>query len=160
MTTSSSGVGNFGFGIGPYGFGTPAVAPTPGGLVNRGVNAQQYGSLALSLAQETKGQYIFDSYGRRTGMPDVAHMAILALRTELGSCIVQGLGNRFKDTAKITESFEGDQRNRVEEALSDLVGRKLITIDAVFVDGADGKPAVTRITLTDLSSKNPVDLAI
>lgn len=160
MTTPGTGAGNSGFGTGPYGFGTPAVAPTPGGAVNRDPSGHQLGSLAISTDPATKGQYVFDSFGRRQGMPDTHHLVILAVKTELGTCCVQDLGNEFAEVRKITDAFESEQSVRVRKCLASLVTRKLVQIDAIVVQPGDGKPATTRVHLTDLTSMTPIDLAI
>jgi hypothetical protein len=146
----------------PYGFGTPAVAPFPGGSVNRSVaTGRQLGSLALSIqVGVSAGQYIFDEFGRRTGMPDAQHMVILALRTIKGSSVDPELGQNFGEIRKITDSFQQDMQSRVEEALAALVAQKLIRLDAVVTNPARGMPASTRIFLSDLTTETALEFAI
>lgn len=160
MSSPDLGVGISPLGVGAYGFGTPAVAPVPGGKVNRDSRGLQLGSLAISLEPGTKGQYVFDEFGRRKGMSDSQHMVILALTEVLGKCIVKDLGARFFETRKIYESFEQDQKQRVNEALAALVARKLIAIDSITVDPGDGSPGETHVILTDLTTQTPINVTI
>lgn len=148
------------YGIGPYGLGTPPTAPTPGGLVNRDASGVQQGSVAISLDNASKGQYVFDAYGRRLGSGNVRHMATLALSTVRGSSCVPDLGERFSEIRKIEDSFEKEQAARITEALSSMVERKIITIDAITVDPGQGHPASTRVRLTDLTQNIPIDLVL
>lgn len=154
------GVGPSPLGGAPYGFGTPAEAPIPGGAINRGADGRQYGSPAISLDPQTRGQYVFDEFGRRKGTPDVRHMVTLALATVRGSCVVTTLGHRFREVRKITESYPQEQQTRVEEALDELLRRKLISINSVTVEPRNGAPAVTRVSITDLSNGTVIDQLI
>lgn len=158
--TNNLGAGVSPVGVGPYGFGTPATAPEPGGAVNRIANGTQEGSLAISLDQGTRGQYVFDSSGRRVGTGNVRHMVILAIATVRGTCCVLDLGNRFSETRKIYDSFVEEQRARLTEALANLVSRKLITIDSIKVEPRNGAPAQTHVLLTDLTTNRPIDLIL
>lgn len=154
------GAGISPLGTQPYGFGTPATAPTPGGLVNRIPNGTQDGSVAISLDNATKGQYVYDEFGRRKGMGNVSQMVILAVTMIRGSSCVLDLGNRFAETRKIYESFVEEQKSRVGEALSGLVSRGLITIDSITVEPKRGQPADTRVLLTDLTTNLPIDIVL
>lgn len=154
------GAGPSPLGVAAYGYGTPAEAPVPGGLINRGSDGKQYGSPALSLETGTRGQYVFDEFGRRTGMQDVRHMIILALSTVRGSCVVQTLGHRFRELRKVTDQYPQEQKTRVEEALEPLVQRKLISIDDITVEPRNGQPAVTRVLVTDLSNGTVIEQLI
>lgn len=158
--SSNIGTGISPMGTQPYGFGTPAVAPTPGGAVNLIPTGVQLGSLALSLDPATRGQYVFDSHGRRIGMSDVSHMVILAMLTVRGSSCVQNLGQRLIEIAKVTPTVGADIRQRVEEALSDLVARGFVRIDSMVSDPRDGHPAQTRVHLTDMTTEQPIDIAV
>jgi hypothetical protein len=158
--TSNTGFGNSPLGVGAYGFGTPATAPTPGGKVNRDATGKQLGSLAISVEQSTRGQYIFDEFGRRTGVPDAHHLAILALTEVKGKCILKTLGNEFFQERKVYENFKESQTQLINDALSDLVTRKVLTIDAITVEPGDGHPSITHVLLTDLTTNTPIDIPI
>lgn len=156
----SLGAGISPMGTGAYGYGTPAVAPTPGGTVNRDSRGNQLGSPAISTTPGTAGQYIFDSFGRRMGMPSVQQLVILATATIKGTCCVADLGNEFFNADKITDSYESDQKARVQECLKDLVQRKLIEINSIFTVKLQDMRVYTRVHITDLTTLNPIDLAI
>jgi hypothetical protein len=172
MVAPNLGTGTSPFGTGAYGYGTAAVAPVPGGLINRDSRGRQQGSLALlqptspggqsyaMTSQSPKIQYVFDEFGRRVGAPDVVHMVILALATVRGTSVDPNIGQRFAEIRKVKDSFQKDMQTRVEEALADLTSRKLIRIDSVTTEPGNGSPAATRVRLTDLSTQHPVDLAV
>lgn len=158
--TDSKGFGVSPLGVGAYGFGTPATTPTPGGKVNKNAAGKQLGSLKISTDLATKGQYVFDEFGRRVGAPDVEHMAILALTEVVGKCIVKDLGNRFFEEDKVYENFQQRQTQRVNDALANLVTRKMLTIDLISVEPGDGHPSVTKVRITDLTTNLPIDLTV
>lgn len=160
MPTLNLGLGVSPLGSGPYGVGTPATAPTPGGAVNRGPFGLQYGSPLISEDPATRGQYVYDEFGRRVGQPDGEHMVTLAMRTKRGSCCVQSLGQRFDEVRKITDSFENEQKAYTQEAFAGLVSRKVVEIVSVKADGRNGMPSKTKIALRDLTNKNPIDRTI
>lgn len=153
------GVGPSPLGVAAYGFGTPVEAPIPGGLVNRSPTGIQHGSPKLSLDPATKGQYVFDEFGRRVGMPNINHMVTLALATVRGSCVVP-IGHRFREIRKVTDAYQQEQKTRVDEAFAPIVGGGFITVDAVLVEPRNGQPAVTRIFMTDVSSGKSFDETI
>lgn len=161
MTTPILGLGLSPLGVGPYGLGTPAVAPTPGGAVYRDDQGVQQNGRAISIARGSSGQYVYDEFGRAKGMPDVHQMLILAAGTVKGSSVSRNLGQRFFEARYITTDFERQQRTRVEEAFKDLVDRGLIRIDAVEVMPGNGEPAVTLVKTTDLlTNRSLPDLRI
>lgn len=154
--TANRGLGTSPLGVGPYGFGTPATTPTPGGGVQRDADGQTQGSLALS----TSGQYVFDAFGRRMGAPDVRHMVTLAALTVKGSSVDPKLGQTFFESRVVSPTFTQDQRARVEACFKDLVDRGLVTIDKISVEPGNGMPSVTRVTLIDQTNKKPIDIII
>lgn len=154
---SGTGAGSSPLGTGAYGFGTPTTAPTPGGAINLDSRGRQLGSPMISLDPATKGQYVFDSFGRRVGEEDVPHLITLASLTLKQSCVVQDLGQRFFETEKITDTFQAEQETRVQEAFGGLVSRGLIRIEKVITDGSTGHPAKTHVILTDLTNNKPID---
>lgn len=158
--SSNLGVGVSPVGSAPYGFGTPAVAPTPGGAVNRLSSGAQTGSPKLSLDFATRGQYVFDEFGRRTGQNDIEHMVTIALGTIRGTCVVKRIGHRFREIRKITDSFEQEMRVRVEEALALLLERDLISIDDISVTPMQGSPALTRVIITDRATGAQIEQLI
>ena len=155
--TSATGAGSSPLGTGAYGLGTPATVPTPGGAVNLDSRGRQLGSPMLSLDPATKGQYVFDSFGRRIGEEDVPHLITLAALTIRQSSTVQDLGQRFFETEKITDNFQAEQEARVNEAFGSLVSRGLIRIDKIIADGKQGHPATTRVIMIDLTTNKTID---
>lgn len=151
MPTDRIGFGASPLGVGPYGLGTNAVTVENGGAINVAANGKQYGSPFLSIDPATKGQYVFDEFGRKTGEQDVRHMVKLCLATVRGTCVVP-IGHKFREVRKVTDAFPQEQRVRVEEALAPVIERGFITLDAVIVDPLQGHPSVTRVFMTDKTS--------
>lgn len=151
------GLGLSPLGVGPYGFGTPATAPLLGGGIYLGPKGEQFNSRAISLDRGTAGQYVYNEFGRARGMPDVQQLVILAAKTELGSSAAQTLGNEFNQVRYVGDSFEQEQRARVEAAFASLVGQGLIRIDSIEVDGGNGLPSKTLVHITDLTTGNPIE---
>jgi hypothetical protein len=160
LTAPVRGLGGSPLGAGPYGWGTIATAPTPGGGIYRGPQGQQYNSRAISVERATLGQYIYDEFGRAVGGPDVQQLVILAAKTDLGSAAVQDLGNTFGETRFVGDDFAAQQTARANETFKDLVDRGLVRIDSIEVDGGGGLPAVTTVHLTDLTTGNPIDVPL
>lgn len=161
MTTPNLGTTYSPFGVAPYGSGTPATAPVPGGSVNRSLTTgRQLGSLALTVDPLAAGQYIFDSFGRRAGMPDAQHMVVLALRTVKGSSVDQDLGQTFAEIRKVTDAFQQDMQSRVQDALSTLIEKKLVRLDAVVAEPGRGQPSFTRVLLTDMTTDTALEFSI
>lgn len=151
-----AGAGNSPLGVGPYGAGTPTTATPPGGSVNRDARGVQLGSVAISLDPGSRGQYVYDEFGRRAGSNDVPHMVTIALGTVRGTCVVADLGHRFREVRKVNEAFPAEISTRVQEALANLVRLNLVKIDAVLIDPNNGAPSGIRVHLTDLTTNAPI----
>jgi hypothetical protein len=172
MTAPAKGTGTSPFGTAAYGYGTPPIAPTPGGSVNRDARGIQQNSVAL-LAPVSPGsnsyamtstspklQYVYDEFGRRVGAPDTVQMILLALGTIKGTSVDATLGQTFGDVRKVTDAFHVDMKARVEDALSDVVAAKLVTIDSITTTPGNGAPARINVQLTDLASNQTLNLSI
>lgn len=144
-----------------YAVGTPALSAfVSGGSVQRVATGSQLGSAAISLDFTTRGQYVYDSFGRKSGSADVAQLLTLALTTRLGTCVVSTLGERFNEISKMTEGFAQDMRGRFDEAVSGIVGRKILQVNSVTISERNGHPAVTHVQATDLTTLNPIELSL
>jgi hypothetical protein len=153
---SNKGLGGSILGGAAYGFGQPAQAPVPTGGIYLDAQGQQHGGRELSLARDTRGQYVYGSDGRARGMIDVHQLVILAARTVLGSSVSPTLGQKFGEVRYVSDTFAQDQRGRVEEAFGELVRAGLIRIDSIEVDPDGGLPARTVVRMTDLTTNQPL----
>lgn len=160
ISTPGTGFGVAPFGVGPYGIGTPAQAPVPSGGINRTVDGKTQGSLAISIVSGTAGQYVFDEFGRRRGMPDAHHMIVLAIKTLRGSCAVEDIGNSFFEVRTITDSFVQEQKVRVYEAFKFAVDNGYVRIDTIDVEPNGGSPALTHVRMTDLIRQVSIEVTI
>jgi hypothetical protein len=151
MTTPSRGLGNAPFGVAAYAYGTPAVAPEIGGRVYRGTDGVVYGSRKLSSTVGSVGQYVYDSFGRAIGAPDVEQLVTIVVLMIRDSSVVKGLGHRFYEARYVTPSYPQEQETRVREAFADLVAKNYVRIDRIKVEGRNGMPAITRVQLHDLT---------
>lgn len=157
MTTPSRGVGVSPVGSAAYGYGTPAVVPTPGGAVYVGDSGVRYGSRKLSRSIGSVGQYEYDSFGRAKGQPDVEHLVTIAALMILDSSAVQGLGQQFFDVRYVTPNIQQEMESRVNAAFASLVGQGIIRIDSITVEPNAGIPTVTHVLMTDLTTGLPLD---
>jgi len=151
-----SGLGVSPLGVSAYGYGTPAVAPTPGGNVYKDRFGVVHGSRNISLVRDTAGQYTYDEFGRAQGMSDTHQLVILASKTILGSSASTALGHRFSEIRYVGDDFAKQMTGRVNEAFKSLVDQGLIRIDSIEVEPGDGRPAKTRVKLTDLFTDLPL----
>jgi hypothetical protein len=157
MTIPARGLGSSPLGLAPYGYGTPAVAPVPGGAIYQDEMGVVRGGRKLSRERTTLGQYVYNDLGRAEGMPDVQQMVTLAVLTIRGSAIAKRLGSRFFEARHVTPNLQQEQEANVTEAFQDLVAKELLRIDEVVVEPRNGMPTITRIRLTDLSTGLALD---
>ncbi len=143
-------------GGGPYGPGQPAQVPVAGGGIYKDVQGKTHGGRQLSLARDTKGQYVYGADGRARGMVDTHQLVILAARTVFGSSVSRTLGQQFSQVRYISDTFEKEQRGRIEQAFGALVRAGLVRIDAIEVEPGSGLPAKTRVRMTDLTTDQPL----
>lgn len=121
------------FGFGPYGVGTPATAPNPGGEAPRGVK----------FLNHITGDYERDSTGAYKRMPRIRQRVVLALGTIYGSATaIPDLGTKYPD--KITESFTSQVKSEVQRALLPMTSAGEIRVDSVTVD----LPQAGRVEVT------------
>jgi hypothetical protein len=160
MTTPIRGLGASPFGVAAYGFGTPAVAPIPGGGIYLDTFGTQHGGRELSLTQGMVGQYVYNDFGRAAGMVDVHQLVILATKTALGSSASQTLGNRFSEVRYVGGDFIQKQTARVTEAYAELVAAGFIRVDSIEVEGGNGMPARTLVKMTDLTTNQQLPAQI
>lgn len=171
MVAPAKGTGVSPFGTSAYGYGTPVQAPIQGGAVYADARGVQQntplllepvatGSQSYALVPGSpKLHYIYNSFGRKIGAPDVVHMATLAMATVRGTSIDPNLGHTFADIRKITDSFENDMRSKVDEVFAEMVDRRLIRVESVTTTPGNGSPALVRVMLTDLTTQEPIELS-
>lgn len=118
-------------GTSPYGVGTPAVAPVPGGAIFIADDGTRTGSRKID---EKTRSYAFNEFGRIVGMKDVRQLVLLAIATTKGSAIISTLGHTLSTIKDIGPDFDRRVRTVLNEALSDLVARNLVEVVEILVD--------------------------
>ena len=135
-----SGAGIQPAGLSPAGVGTPGVAAISGGVPLRDA-ANGGGSLAGRFIDPFTRQFVFDVNGRTLGMTETRQLVQLAVQTTRGKSAVRSLGNDMFTIDRITDSFVQRVQTVYQNALADLVARKLITIVAIDVTpNVNGSP--------------------
>jgi len=164
MVAPSRGMGVSPFGLSAYGYGTPVVAPIPGGAVYRddhgvirGSRKLKFGDRSSLLPIRTGAKYEYDSYGRAKGMPDVQHLVTIAALMVKGSSVAKDIGNRFYEARYVTPNLQQEMEARVQEAFKPLIDQEFIRIDSITVEPNGGMPTVTRVRITDLTIELPLD---
>lgn len=137
-------------GVAPYGFGTPATAPEPGGKLFRDTNTGE-SRTGRYINARTK-DYEYDSYGRATGMSTAQQIVQIALMTDKGSSAVADLGHELASLEDITSDFDRRIDTTIRAALQDAVNRKLIRLDSVTSERMGTNGAFIRVRWTDLST--------
>lgn len=153
-------LGGSSLGVGPFGWGTVPSGGPQTGSVYLDANGRQMGCPEISLDPATKGQYVYNEFGRRAGQGSARHLVILALATVRGSSCVPDLGGRFFELGKVTEGAGEEIKQRINEALSSLVARGVIQINSIEPNPGNGAPSVTLVRLTDLLTQKPIDIAV
>jgi phage baseplate assembly protein W len=147
-----AGFGTVPLGVGPYGVGTPATATdTSAGKIYR--DEKTGDSLGSRKIDTRTRQYVFDSYGRIVGMPDVAQLVQIALSTTKGSSVIAGLGHELSSIEDFTTSHAEQVRSTIERALGDLIKRKLVRLNSVDVQRFNQSGAVITVKWTDLTTQ-------
>jgi len=132
--------------LSPGGVGTPSTAPTTGGIPLRDV--VNSGSLAGRYIDPYLKQYVFDSNGRTVGMTETKQLVQLAVQTSRGRSAVKDLGNEMFTVDRIGDSFVQRVQNVYQNALADLVARRLIAIVSIDVTpNVNGSPTRAFVLL-------------
>lgn len=144
-----SGFGSQAGGSTPYGIGTPATAPAPGGAVlhNPAANAST-GSRRID--PKTRDYVIAN--GRILGMNDTQQLVLMAVLTVRGSSAMPALGHRLGDIETMGDDFDRAVRAAYEEALADLVARRLIEVVGIEIRRLHPGSAHIRIRWRDIES--------
>lgn len=145
----------FGAGLGPYGFGTPAAAPEPGGAVFR--EASSGAQLSARAIDPKTGDYIYDDYGRVTGMSAGAQAVYLACKVDLGTSSVPTLGQRLRAIDRITANFQRRVEETIRAALSVAVSTGLIKIIAIDTERMSERGVFARVRWRDLETRSEQD---
>jgi len=133
-------------GLSPAGVGTPALSAIPGGVPLR--DAVNNGSLACRFIDPSTKQYAFDANGRSLGMTETRQLVQLAVQTSKGRSAVKELGNEMFTVDKIGDSFVQRVQNVYQNALADLVARRLIAIVSIDVTpNVNGSPTRAFVLL-------------
>lgn len=145
-----AGFGSLSFGGGPYGLGTPATAPVPGGLPLTDVqNGEVTGSRRLHTSSR---DYVFDSFGRIEGMGDVRQLMQLAFLTDRGSSALPTLGHDLRKIDRITDSTRKRIQTAVEVAIEPLVLRGLVQLVAVEIKRVHPSGVSLKVRWRDLGA--------
>ena len=137
----------------PYGVGTPnTTAGNTGAPLEDGEGGQQ-GSRYIDARSRA---YVMNSDGRLVGMPNLRHLVLHTILTELGSSAQSGLGLK-PASGVIGSDIELRRDADVRSALADLVNRRLIEVVSVKVDRAS-RPFLTRVTFRDLTTNEDPDV--
>lgn len=139
-----AGFGEMAFGLTPYGTGTPATAPVPGGRPLAGtIDGEPTGS---RLIDASTGDYVFDSYGRISGMGNAKQLVLLAAKTDRGTSALLTLGHELRKIQRITRSTPKEVQTKVEVAFGPLIQRGLVSLLSVSTEstGSSGVYAVIR----------------
>jgi len=149
-----SGFGSQPLGSSPYGIGSPAGAPVPGGAVNRNTSTGlQNGSRLIDPATH---QYVFDAYGRTVGMPSTRQRVLLAVNTARGSSAQGDLGHLLGTIQEIGPSFVNQVTDALNVALQPLIDEGAIRLLGIQVQQADGRDGSRNIIRwVDLSDGQP-----
>lgn len=145
--TPAKGFGSHPWGSAPCGFGTPASQETYKPAVFRDKNGYQADGPAIDPAT---GDYLLDDSGQKVGQWSVEHMVYLALRTQLGSSIVRGLGIALWPKT-IDQTIQARAQSLVSAALKSLVDRRFVRIDFVKVERRGTNGVYVRVDWTDLT---------
>jgi hypothetical protein len=81
----------------------------------------------------SSGDYSFGADGRLLGMPNVNQLVLLAIKTQLGSSAQPGLGLDLSSAQNKTPDFANKLTSILQNALADLVTRKLVQITSIVV---------------------------
>lgn len=137
----------------PYGVGTPNTsAGNTGKALDDGEGSQQ-GSRYIDPRLRA---YVVNSDGRLQGMPNLRHLVLHTLLTELGSSAQVGLGLKPAG-GLIGRDLELRRDSDVRNALSDLVKRRLIEVVSVTVDRTS-RPVLTLVRFRDLTTNEDPDV--
>lgn len=143
------GFGSSPFGSSPYGIGTPAVADGPTGSVFATDTGTQTGSRRIDPATK---DYAFEASGRISGMADTHQLVTLALSTVRGSAAQRELGHTLSSVKVVTAGMPNNVRAIVNDALSQLIADKRITLNDVQTFEVRPATHVIRVFWTDLST--------
>ncbi len=143
-----SGLGTQPFGISPYGIGTPITAPVPGGEILRHVVTGE----ACGGRRIERGDYVFDEYGRPSGMPNAHQLVLLAVSTAKGSSAMIELGHNIRSIERITSNIVYQVSTTVRAAVAHIVERGLIEVVDVVVEQVRPGTVRARLRWRDLSS--------
>jgi len=144
------GFGTLSFGEGPYGLGTPATAPVPGGAPLTDVAS---GEITGSRRIHTSSRdYVFDSYGRIEGMDDVRQLVQLAFLTDRGTSALPTLGHDLRKIDRITDSTRKRIQTAVEVAIEPLVQRGLVELVSVEIRRAHPSGVTLKVRWRDVGA--------
>lgn len=145
-----SGIGDSPFGLGPYGLGTPAVAPAQGGALL--VDQAGEGQGSRYIDGRTR-DFVADQYGRLVGMGNTKQLVQLAVSTEYGSAATIDLGHKLREIQRISDNFTKAVDNVLRTALRKLTDGGLIAILSIDVQRLRSQGgAFARVRWRDLQT--------
>jgi len=148
---SAKGLGLAGYGSSQYGYGTPAtVNSTTAKLLLK--TDGTYGNVP-KIDPNTK-DFVLDENGNKIGDNSVNQMVYLALRTYKNASAVLGFGIDINKVKVINDNIQVKIQLMVSEALSDLISRKMITLDKVLVTRVKQTAIQVDVLWTDLTNNS------
>ncbi len=152
--TTGLGLGACGFGVAPYGIGTPAATAPLGGDALTAPDGVRYGSRKIDLATR---RYVYDSRGRLEGDDPIRQEMQLVATTDLGSSAVLALGNTMRSVKDVTPNVVQRIRAIYTNAYARMVARGVIRLGTITVEIIPATPtrgakALTRIPYTNLAT--------
>jgi hypothetical protein len=123
---ANTGVGMQPAGSTSAGYG---VAPTATGLGGAFLRDIRTGEVQFArYVNPTTRDYELDENGRMLGMGYVRQCVQLSVHTELGSCVVQAMGQRLRSLKRITSGFERLFLYVLSDAVQPLIEQGLIEV--------------------------------
>jgi hypothetical protein len=144
------GLGTSPLGTGPYGYGTPPVAPSPDGPLFADATLGTTGT--GRFIDPVTRQYVFDANGRIAGQGTVPQKVFLAYATVKGSSISATLGEDYSEVQTIGDDFIKIMTAKAIEPVQALIDAKLLAIDSVSVERSGTSAAIIRVNWKDLTT--------
>lgn len=125
------GFGLFRFGTSPFGYGTPAQTTVDRTPLYQQEDGTEGTARIIDLA--TKDYVLDETTGKFIGTGQIEQMVYLALVTNKGTSLVTSLGQTFRNITVISDNIKVRVEDEVNQALSELMSLKLVTLEEVEV---------------------------
>ncbi len=129
------------FGVGPYGYGTPAAtAMTSGGQILK--DSSSGASQGSRQIDPLTKDYVLSSTGRIAGMSNTKQLVYMAVLTTKGSAAMRSLGQEIMLIERITSNFVRRVDTTLRAAVQHLVDREFIEV--IGTEVAIVRPGVAK----------------